>query len=349
MPAVPTGGNLADAKAPCGVRPRSQLSEAGTKLASTRIRARYDRAAVFNPDGLPVWADRHRLDGDIAAHDHDFLEIALITQGSAVHISADGDYPVQAGSAVVVPPNEWHGYFECADLVVFDCFVAPELIDGALSFLDQELPLLRTIHAGPNVSWVPRIQLSAADLSRSLGELHSIGDISTNHRSRVQVVGHLLIYLDILDRAWPERDAWELPAGVRQHPAALRAMRLMERDLAHSWTLSELAADAAVERTHLVRLFRRSVGIPPMAYLNRRRAQVAAALLVRTDRPVAQIGARLGWTDPAYFARRFRAVFGLSPSAYRTRALSGAAHSHNPSAVQAPLPISGARYAHQDR
>jgi AraC family L-rhamnose operon transcriptional activator RhaR len=314
-------------------------------LASTRTRARYDRAAVFNPDGLPVWADRHRLAGDIAAHDHDFLEIALITQGTAVHISADGDYPVRPGSAVVVPPNEWHGYSDCADLVVFDCFVAPELIDGTLSFLDQELPLLRTVHAGLTASWVPRIQLSAADLSRSLGELHSISNISADQRSRVQVVGHLLVYLDILDRAWPERDAWELPTGVRRHPAAIRAMQLMERDLAHSWTLSELAAAVAVERTHLVRLFRRSAGIPPMAYLNRRRAQVAAALLVRTDQPVAGIGARLGWTDPAYFARRFRAVFGLSPSAYRTRALSGTVRSHEPSALQTPLPISGARYA----
>lgn len=296
-----------------------------------------------------MWADRHRLDGDIAAHDHDFLEIALITQGNAVHVSADGDYRVQPGSAVVVPPNEWHGYSQCQDLVVFDCFVAPELIDGTLSFLDQELPLLRTIHAGPTVSWVPRVQLSAAELSRSLGELHSISDISTDQRSRVQVVGHLLVYLDILDRAWPERDVWRLPAGAQRHPAALRAMELMERDLAHAWSLAELAADVAVERTHLVRLFRRSVGTPPMAYLNRRRAQVAAALLVRTDRPVAQIGARLGWADPAYFARRFRAVFGLSPSAYRKRALSGALRSHGAAVIEAPLPVSGARYVPRNR
>ncbi len=338
-------GNLADNKANEGSRPGSHLSKAGTKLAATRNRARYDRAAVFNPDGLPVWADRHRLEGDIAAHDHDFLEIALITQGQAVHISADGDHRVRPGSAVVVPPSEWHGYSECEDLVVFDCFVAPELLDGALSFLEQELPLMRTIHAGPSLSWVPRIQLSTGEMSRSVGELYSISDISPDHRSRVQILGHLLVYLDILDHAWSERDTWVLPAGVRQHPAALRAMQVMERDLAHPWTLAELAADAVVERTHLVRLFRRSTGLPPMAYLNRRRAQVAAALLVRTDHPVAQIGARLGWTDPAYFARRFRAVFGLSPSAYRARALSGTTRSHGPTSVEAPLPISGARYA----
>lgn len=305
---------------------------------------RYDRTAVFNPDGLPVWADRHRLDGDVAAHDHDFLEIALVTQGGATHISADGDHRVRAGSALVVAPNEWHAYTACEDLVVFDCFIAPELIDGTLSFLDQELSLLRTNHAVPTVSRVPRIELSPSDLSQCIGELHSISDVSADARSRVRVVGHLLVYLDILDCAWPERGIWEPPIGARQHPAAIAVMQLMEEDLARPWTLEELASHVVVERTHLVRLFRRSVGLPPMAYLNRMRARVAAAMLVRTDQPIARIGAQVGWSDPAYFARRFRTVFGLSPSSYRMRAHSGAMRSHEPAVVDAPLPVSGARY-----
>lgn len=324
--------------------PGDSLSEAGTKLTARRTRPRYDRAAVFNPDGLPVWADRHRLAGNVAAHDHDFLEIALVTQGTACHVSAEGDHPVCPGSAVIVGPNEWHAYAECADLVVYDCFVAPELIDGALSFLDKELPLLRLIHDGPHVVSVPRIQLGRFDLSRCVSELHSIRGGTAGERSLVRIAGHLLIYLDILDRAWREHDVPDMPSGGR-HPVALQAMTLMEGDLAHPWTLREVASQLAVERTHLVRLFHRSVGAPPMAYLNRRRAQAAAVILVRSDDPVARVGARVGWPDAAYFARRFRMVFGLSPSSYRKRARSGAVRSHQASVVEAALPVSGARYA----
>jgi AraC family transcriptional regulator, L-rhamnose operon transcriptional activator RhaR len=56
-----------------------------------------------------------------------------------------------------------------------------------------------------------------------------------------------------------------------------------------------------------------------MAYLARRRVQMAAALLLHTDQPVTQVGRSVGWPDQNYFARRFKAHFGLSASTYRSR------------------------------
>ena len=50
-----------------------------------------------------------------------------------------------------------------------------------------------------------------------------------------------------------------------------------------------------------------------MHYLARLRAERAAAMLVSTDLPVAVVGTEVGWPDPAYFSRRFRASFGVSP------------------------------------
>lgn len=74
----------------------------------------------------------------------------------------------------------------------------------------------------------------------------------------------------------------------------------------------------------------------------RLRAQAAARLLVQTDQPIAHIGTQLGWDDAGYFARRFKTAYGLSPSAYRRRALAGQAHYHSP--PELPLPVSGARF-----
>lgn len=45
----------------------------------------------------------------------------------------------------------------------------------------------------------------------------------------------------------------------------------------------------------------------------------ARRLLAFTLLPVAEIGYRLGFPDPAYFSRRFRAATGESPSVYRAR------------------------------
>jgi AraC family transcriptional regulator, L-rhamnose operon transcriptional activator RhaR len=96
-------------------------------------------------------------------------------------------------------------------------------------------------------------------------------------------------------------------------------MRLLESRLTHQWTLRELADQLHLSQSHLVRLFKSSTGMPPMAYLARRRVQTAAALLLHTDQPVTQVGRAVGWPDQNYFARRFKAHFGLSASTYRRR------------------------------
>jgi AraC family L-rhamnose operon transcriptional activator RhaR len=71
-----------------------------------------------------------------------------------------------------------------------------------------------------------------------------------------------------------------------------------------------------------------------MAYLAARRAEFAATLLLRADYPVALVGKSIGWPDPSYFARRFKAHFGLSATAFRERSLiagtkSDVTHSHD--------------------
>jgi AraC family L-rhamnose operon transcriptional activator RhaR len=103
------------------------------------------------------------------------------------------------------------------------------------------------------------------------------------------------------------------------HPTVAQAMRLLRSSLSHRWTLHELAERLHLSPSYLVRLFKSSTGMPPMAYLARCRAETAAVLLVHTTQPITQVGRTVGWPDPNYFARRFKVHFGLSPSAYRRR------------------------------
>ncbi|NUU22409.1 MAG: helix-turn-helix domain-containing protein, partial [Streptomycetaceae bacterium] len=51
----------------------------------------------------------------------------------------------------------------------------------------------------------------------------------------------------------------------------------------------------------------------------RLRAERAATLLAHSTLPTARVGAAVGWDDPTNFARRFRALVGLTPTEYRRR------------------------------
>jgi len=116
----------------------------------------------------------------------------------------------------------------------------------------------------------------------------------------------------------------EEPGAV--HPAVGRAMRLLEADLARQWSLPALAAELHLTRGHLVRIFKAATGLPPMAYLAQVRAEHAAVLLLHSDEPITGIGKAVGWPDSNYFARRFKAHYGLSATTYRKRFATHASH-----------------------
>lgn len=285
-------------------------------------RNRYSRSDVLAEDGTAVRADHHALPPDVAAHDHDFYEIALVTAGGGRHFTAAGEDLLNVGSVVLIPPNQWHGYSDCEGLHVFDCFIGPELFDGDLSFLIDELALIGALasHSFPSPQ---RVKLGSEDLRLAQRQLEALTD--NLRTTRVTALGDLLILLDILARSWvPTRTSSRRSVG-RLHPAVAQAAQVLESSPRRPWTLTELAEVASVERTHLVRLFQRELGIPPIAYLNQLRQQEAARLLVQTNLPISRIGVEVGWDDAAYFARRFKAAYGLSPSGYRSRALAGEA------------------------
>ncbi len=84
-------------------------------------------------------------------------------------------------------------------------------------------------------------------------------------------------------------------------------------------TLDELAAVAAFSPCHFHRIYRAVAGETPAETLARARLSRAAAELLRSAAPVAQVARRAGYGSAAAFTRAFRAAHGVPPAAYRAR------------------------------
>ena len=106
-------------------------------------------------------------------------------------------------------------------------------------------------------------------------------------------------------------------------------MRMLESDSPAAGRSTELADELHLAPGYLVRLFKAATGLPPMAYLAQVRAEQAAVLLLHSDEPVTGIGRAVGWPDQNYFARRFKAHYGLSATTYRERFATQAVHLHD--------------------
>jgi AraC-like DNA-binding protein len=108
-------------------------------------------------------------------------------------------------------------------------------------------------------------------------------------------------------------------------PAARRARDYLESAYASNPSLDEVEQQAAVSKFALVRLFRRSFGITPHAFLVQVRVQRARALLASGAAP-NQAALQVGFTDQSHFGRHFVRSMGVTPSVYarRVRAAVGA-------------------------
>ena len=97
-------------------------------------------------------------------------------------------------------------------------------------------------------------------------------------------------------------------------------MRLMQTDLAHPWTLAELAHNVHLSPSQLIRLFTREVGLPPISYLIALRVREMTRLLRATHHSVRDISRTVGWKNQAHAAKQFCKLTGQTPAEYRAEA-----------------------------
>jgi AraC family L-rhamnose operon transcriptional activator RhaR len=251
-------------------------------------------------------------------HTHSFVEVAIVAEGSGIHRSLNGRHPMTAGDVVLLRPGVWHTYEECADQVVYNCCFSPELLRRELAWTRDDPLLGHLLWTGPYAErrrGILSTHLSPDERAECFAHLDVLAELRSRpqHLHRGDMIAQLILALGTVARA---AGAGLTPEPA--HPAVVEGMRLIEDDPAHQWTLTELADQLHLAPGYLVRLFKSVTGLPPMAFLSRYRVEMAAEMLLHTDRPVRAIAEHVGWPDPNYFARRFRAYYGLTASDYRT-------------------------------
>ncbi|WP_338761387.1 AraC family transcriptional regulator [Massilia sp. METH4] len=99
-------------------------------------------------------------------------------------------------------------------------------------------------------------------------------------------------------------------------PRLSTAIRHMHAEPAHPWTVSELAAKAALSRSAFFGRFSRGVGLTPMGYLLAWRMALAKNLLRQNKLALAEIAERIGYGSASSFSTAFSRHAGVPPSAY---------------------------------
>jgi len=257
------------------------------------------------PLGLPVatigWQPRKRELVDRRFTTYNF---SFVVEGTGSYRVDDGEaIAVRASWVVTQRPEHHHRYGPLRGgrwSELFLIYDAPEA--AALR--------ARGLLAEHRHAWPLR---SAAAMRDALDELRAIarGGGLEAQADRIDRICERLVVESLLTRGAPR------PSGPA---AAVQSIRdLVELDPERDHDFHALAREHGLSPSHFRRLWQRAVGTPPDRYRHQLLIRRACRMLVESDRAVGEIAHAVGYRDPLYFSRRFRAATGEAPSAYRAR------------------------------
>lgn len=246
-------------------------------------------------------------------HAHGAHEVCWVLHGRCVLTVEARALLLKAGDACVVRPGEVHQLWPTRALEPFDTLwwhVTDRGINLSLAGFAGERHAVR----GGFVALTPS---PAPSLARVVQELEG-------ERPRqellvraicLELAAGLLRHLDEVAAGSPITFATERKSSWHVQ----RVAHYIEAYHGAGITLEQLAREAQLSPYYLTRLFRHYTGRGVMTYLADVRHREALALLRDTDLAVAEVARIIGYDDPYYFSRVFKAREGCAPLHYRRR------------------------------
>jgi AraC family transcriptional regulator len=106
------------------------------------------------------------------------------------------------------------------------------------------------------------------------------------------------------------------PGGLARWQAR-RALAYIDANLESKLEVEVLAELVSFSKSHFSRAFKRSLGLPPMAYVMLRRIERAKVLMASTTQQLTEIALVCGFADQSHLNRSFRRLIGESPGRWR--------------------------------
>ncbi|MES2658606.1 MAG: AraC family transcriptional regulator [Verrucomicrobiota bacterium] len=212
--------------------------------------------------------------------------------GGSGMVKADGQWKrLEAGQACLLPPFVTNRLKATGPEPMKMCTVRYHESREARPILSHKSPVLGVYHSDP--------------LRRAIQGLHAE---ATGQALPAQL------------NAWSELIHSYVLRFAQPHQSDTRLWRMWEaidRELAHPWTLDELAAKACVSKEHLRRLCRSELGRTPMQHVTFLRMRRARQLLTSTGDKIESISRDVGFINPNTFSNTFQKWTGRRPSQVR--------------------------------
>ena len=264
-------------------------------------RVRFWREPRFdNLECLKACFRRHRY----LPHLHETYAIGVILAGAEAFRYRGCENVAGAGKVVCVNPGELHDGRPVRNGFAYRMFYpsVPLVRDIACDIFDQDVD-------------APMFDEAVMDDPGLAGRFVRLHGLMERRAPKLAIDSLLTEALALMIRRHGHHVGPPRSAGRENGPVA-RARAAIDAAPEAEIGLDRLAAIAGLSRFHLIRAFRREVGVTPHIYLIGRRVARAKDFLAGAT-PLSEVALACGFYDQSHFSRTFKAWSGVTPGQYR--------------------------------
>lgn len=224
----------------------------------------------------------------------DNQELVLVVQGSGAATMDGKDYALSAGDLLYFHPGLWHSMIGNQ---------APYMVFYGVHFT---LP--------PHVERLPLAPIQHLTSMRRIEAICStLQDVHTQKNPLYRWQQNIALE-QLLCEVFCVQHTLSTPV---QQQRIEQVLCYIHANFQRQLFIDELAAQAHVKKSLLLQSFRQITGTTPIQYITHMRMEHARTLLIEGTATVAQIALQCGYSDPLYFSRCFKKVFGHAPMHFR--------------------------------
>lgn len=277
----------------------------------------YFETVRIPPDRSLLVFDRRLPEFPFNWHYHPEFELTLTVDSRGMRFVGDHVGQYDDGDLVLIAPNLPHAFQsqsllgEASQHRAVVCWFRQDWIGGLIALVPELAPVSGLLaQARRGLRFGRATSEALRERMLGLGQMEDL--------AQVMALQSLLIALasapDRMPLAAGEVTVSDLPRDRARLQKVLDHLHLHYDQPLRLGPLCDLVH---LTESQLQRVFKRSARMSISAYVLQLRLGRACQMLVQTDSAIGRIATDCGFSDAADFARRFRAVRGVTPSAYR--------------------------------
>lgn len=246
-------------------------------------------------------------------HRHDFFHIVWIERGSGHHIIDSVKYEVRPGAIYFMAPGQVHDFDLSSDTEGYTINFSSEFFALQL----QNKNLLSQIPVYDHDKRIQALYTDGQDAEDIRTTVEAIRAEYENEQFRAQDMIRSYLFILLVKASRLGVPAASLDASNRSLLLFRRFQALLEEHFATVQDPAEYARMLRTTERALNDAARRGGGATTAQMIRERVILEAKRLLAHSGAQVAQVGAQLGFEDPAYFSRCFKKHTGRTPVEFR--------------------------------